>query len=141
MKTRRLLAIVLVVALVFAFSACSKKSDGDKPADASNSPEASGPSIDLKGDGKQQMSEERVTQEKLKEVFAWQAAMGQDSFKLTYEDFKEQIGCEANEYEWNGLTYGAYYWYASDNDDAWISPCFTDGNGKLFACGGWNVGS
>ena len=155
MRTKKLLIVLMVALLVFAMGACGKKaadsSSSDSPAgdtaaaedtateEAASSSGGGGlASLDLEGEGRQPISDERVTLEKLKEVAAWANDMGDDKFKLTYADFKAQLGVDANEYEWTGMN-GAYFWYPSDEDGPYLSPVFTGGDGVLFALGGMNV--
>ena len=134
MKMKKIFAIVLVVALVFALGACSKKTDdGGSSPNVSGSPDT-GSKIDIKGSGRQTVSDERATEEQLQAALDWQESHA-DKFSLTYEDYVAQIGVEASEYEWSGSTYGTYFWFASDDSNVSLHPSFTGGTGKLLAGG------
>ena len=136
MKTKKIFLVILAVVLLFTLSACgSKPTDNGASGDSADAGTELG--FDLKGEGKQTISEERATVDTLQAALDWQNGMSDaEKFSLTYEDYKAQIGLDANEYEWNGLSnYGVYYWYASDDDSVSLHPVFKNGDGTLFAGG------
>lgn len=136
MKTKRILIIVLAMVLMIALCACGQKADTGGAAEPEANAAEADAGFDLKGEGKQAVSEDRATVEQLQAALDWQEGMGDEKFKLTYEDYKAQIGCDASEYEWNGTSNnGAYYWYASDDESVSLTPVFKNGDGTLFAGG------
>lgn len=136
MKTKKIFIVVLAVVLMLSLAACGQKDDAGSGAEAEAEVAETGTGIDLKGSGRQTVSDERATEEQLQAALDWQESLGDDKFKLTYEDYKQQIGCDASEYEWNAASnYGVYYWFASDDDTVSLNPVFKDGDGTLFAGG------
>jgi len=161
MNMKKLLIVVLAFVFVLSLGACGTKTDDNNAADDNNTSivdennsvdendsadendssdeaeDVDDGEFDIHGEGKQTVSEERATVETLQAAMDWQEGLPSDEkFALTYEDYKAQIGCDASEYEWNGLgNYGTYFWYASDDDGVSFHPTFKDGDGVLFAGG------
>jgi len=134
---KKVLAIVLILALVFALCACGGKpaSNGTQKTDT---PQSGGGedaavvddnpyNIDFKAEGEQEMSSDRLTKAELKAAYDYFVGLEASERKsLTYKDMVEYIGCEASAF------YGprSYIWYASDNNFSQMNATFMNDSGE-----------
>lgn len=88
--------------------------------------------IDLNGTQFQKMAEAKATHEKLQEVvYGWLKGttvfIASDLEGLTYADFVEHIGCDAQEYRFKTLgSQRAYLWIACDKPTAKLGAFFRE---------------
>lgn len=145
---KKLFAILLAAMLLFTMAACGNKNGEGTPGASETQGAEDGTSfgIDLTGEGTQPMSEELAKMETLKKT-AEKYLEGSTLFaysndERTYADFKDYIGVDATEYQFDAENqYRNYIWKASDNSTAQLMITFAEneGNWTLYAAGSTNL--
>jgi|GEM_PF-476691 len=132
---KKVLAIILILALVFALGACSStpnpasategESDGKGTSVVDDNPF----NLDYESAEVQEMSSERLPQATLKEFYDYFVGLGAAGREnLTYADMVEHIGCEASEFSFTS-GYRIYVWRAEENDFAQMNASIPGNNG------------
>ena len=131
---KKALAIVLVLALVFALGACGKKAEGESNGEKAGDKDAAvvdaNPfNLDYESAEVQEMSSERLSQDALKEFYDYFVGLGAAGREnLTYADMVEHIGCEASEFSFTS-GYRIYVWRAEENSFAQMNASIPESNG------------
>ena len=131
---KKVLAIVLTLALVFALGACGKKAEGDAAGEKSGDKDvavvdANPFNLDYESAEVQEMSSERLSQDALKEFYDYFVGLGAAGREnLTYADMVEHIGCEASEFSFTS-GYRIYVWRAEENAFAQMNASIPESNG------------
>lgn len=146
---KKLIAILLAALLLVTLAACGNKDGGAKEGGSETKTVEDGTSfgIDLTGEETQPMSEELAEVATLKKT-AEEYLEGNTLFvysndERTYADFKEYIGVDASEYQYDAENqFRNYTWVASDDSTAKLVITFAEneGNWTLYAAGSTNLG-
>ncbi|MBE7019179.1 MAG: hypothetical protein E7413_04820 [Ruminococcaceae bacterium] len=147
---KKLIAILLSVMLLVTLAACGNKEEtkqGGTEATTQEAQDGTAFGIDLAGEGTQPMSEElaevAVLKKTAEEYLGGNSLFAYSNDERTYADFKEYIGVDASEYQYDAENqYRNYTWVASDDSTAKLVITFAEneGNWTLYAAGSTNLG-
>lgn len=132
-KLNKIFALLMAVAMVFAFAACN---NGGSEGGNNNAQTADNPyNLDYTSDALQPMTDERASSDVLLESGKYYmdglANSPADFSKLTYKDLAEHIGVDASEYQhFESWGQDRYTWYVEGNSGASLLAVF-DFNGNL----------
>lgn len=138
-NVKRLLALILALAMLFTMTACGDKGgnpDGSNAAAGTSAPADDNPyNLDYSSADLQPMTDERASKDTLAEAGEYyMTGLRSDAAnftKLTYKDVAEHIGVDASDFQYFE-SYGQYRynWYVEGSEGPSLMAVF-DTNGNL----------